>query len=134
MDIYMNRFGSIPRMQLKEVSRMATIVKVFNERGVVLGGARVWERIMPGVVYMDHGARHDPIIIGELDRGGAINTITPGKTTSKNAIGMATSGFLVEVEQADIEQLQKTHPEAFTRPYDKASGLKLERILLTGEI
>ena len=41
------------------------IVKVFNERGTVLGGAMVWERIMPGVVYMDHGARVDPIIPGE---------------------------------------------------------------------
>jgi trimethylamine-N-oxide reductase (cytochrome c) len=27
------------------------IVKVYNERGAVLGGALVWERIMPGVVY-----------------------------------------------------------------------------------
>jgi molybdopterin guanine dinucleotide-containing S/N-oxide reductase-like protein len=107
------------------------IVKVFNERGGVLGGARVWERIMPGVVYMDHGARHDPIIVGELDRGGAINTITPAKTTSKNTVGMATSGFLVEVEQADIEELQKKYPEAFSRPYDSASGLKFERVLRT---
>ena len=33
------------------------IVKLFNERGIVLGGALVTERIMPGVVYQDHGAR-----------------------------------------------------------------------------
>ena len=26
------------------------IVKLFNERGIVLGGAMVWERIMPGAV------------------------------------------------------------------------------------
>jgi len=110
------------------------IVKIFNERGGVLGGARVWERIMPGVVYMDHGARHDPIIIGELDRGGAINTITPGNTTSKNNVGMATSGFLVEIAAADIEELQKMYPESFARPYDKASGLKFERVLSAKDI
>jgi anaerobic selenocysteine-containing dehydrogenase len=37
------------------------IVMVHNERGIVLCGAYVTERIMPGVAYVDHGARHDPI-------------------------------------------------------------------------
>ena len=69
------------------------IVKIFNERGVVLGGACVWERIMPGVVYIDHGARDDPIIPGKVDRGGAINTIAPHGLTSKNCCGQATSGY-----------------------------------------
>ncbi|MEJ2040274.1 MAG: molybdopterin dinucleotide binding domain-containing protein, partial [Desulfosarcinaceae bacterium] len=56
--------------------KMGDIVMLHNERGAVLCGARVWERIMPGVAYIDHGARHDPIIPGKLDRGGAINTIS----------------------------------------------------------
>ena len=99
------------------------IVEVFNDRGGVLGGARVWERIMQGVVYMDHGARYDPIVVGALDRGGAINTITPAKTTSQNTVGMATSGFLVEVIPADIQDLRSKYPEAFNRDYDPASGL-----------
>jgi len=47
------------------------IVKAFNERGAVLCGATVWERIMPGVVYVDHGARADMIIPGKLNRGGS---------------------------------------------------------------
>jgi anaerobic selenocysteine-containing dehydrogenase len=106
------------------------IVKVFNERGGVLGGARVWERIMPGVVYMDHGARYDPVVAGVLDRGGAINTITPGNTTSKNAMGMATSGFLVDIERINIEELRKKYPEVFNRSYDPAAGLCTERVLL----
>jgi len=46
------------------------VVRIFNERGGVLVGAYVTERIMPGTVYVDHGARCDPIIPGELDRGG----------------------------------------------------------------
>jgi trimethylamine-N-oxide reductase (cytochrome c) len=105
------------------------VVKVYNERGAVLGGAYVTERIMPGVVYMDHGARYDPIVVGELDRGGAINTITPHNTTSKNVTGMVVSGFLVEVQPANLGELWKKYPKAFKRPYHPGAGLRLERAL-----
>ena len=83
--------------------RNGDIVKIYNERGTVLGGAYVTERLMPRVAYMDHGSRWDPIIPGELDRGGAINTITPHNITSKKATGMVVSGFLVEVEKVTDE-------------------------------
>jgi molybdopterin guanine dinucleotide-containing S/N-oxide reductase-like protein len=106
------------------------IVKVRNERGAVLGGAIVTERLMPGVVYMDHGARYDPVVPGELDRGGAINTISPHKTTSKNATGMACSGFLVEVEKVNIGELAAKYPEPFKRPYNRGAGLSLQRVML----
>jgi molybdopterin guanine dinucleotide-containing S/N-oxide reductase-like protein len=105
------------------------IIKVFNERGGVLGGAYVTERMMPGVVYMDHGARFDPIVPGELDRGGVINTITPHNLTSKNATGMVVSSFLVEVEYTNIEDLRRKYPEAFARPYQADAGLRLERVM-----
>jgi trimethylamine-N-oxide reductase (cytochrome c) len=105
------------------------IVQVFNERGTVLGGAYVTQRMMPGVVYMDHGARYDPIIPGELDRGGAINTITPHNLTSKNATGMVVSSFLVEVDPVNIEEIRKKHPEAFDKHYQAGAGLRLERVL-----
>ena len=42
-------------------------MKVFNERGIVLAGAYVTERLFPGVAYMDHGARIDMIKPGEID-------------------------------------------------------------------
>ena len=84
---------------------------------------------MPGVVYVDHGARYDPIVVGEFDRGGAINTLTPHKLTSKNAQGMVTNGFLVEVERANLDELRRQYPEAFNRPIDRASGLVFERVL-----
>lgn len=106
------------------------IVKVYNERGAVLGGAYVTQRLMPGVVYMDHGARYDPIVPGELDRGGAINTITPHNITSKNATGMVVSSFLVEVERVNIEELRKQYPKAFKREYHQASGLCRERAIV----
>ena len=99
------------------------IIKIFNERGAVLGGAYITERIMPGVVSQDHGARYDPIIPGKMDRGGANNTICPSETTSRSAAGEVTSGFLVEVEPVDIEELFREHPEEFKRDYDENAGL-----------
>jgi trimethylamine-N-oxide reductase (cytochrome c) len=56
---------------------------------------------------VDHGARLDPIIPGWLDRGGAINTITPTAPTSKNATGMAVSGFLTEVQKVSDEEWEQ---------------------------
>jgi trimethylamine-N-oxide reductase (cytochrome c) len=105
------------------------IVKIHNERGIVLAGAYVTERIMPGVVYIDHGARYDPILPGKIDRGGAINLISPIKTTSKNCIGMATSGYLVEVTRLDMTEMEawmSSYPDAFARDYDPASGPRFD--------
>ena len=105
------------------------VIKIFNERGGVLVGAYVTERVMRGVMSVDHGARYDPIVPGELDRGGAINTITPRNTTSKNATGMVSGAFLIDVEPIDIDKLREEHPEAWSRPYHPASGLDRERVL-----
>jgi trimethylamine-N-oxide reductase (cytochrome c) len=104
------------------------IVKVYNERGIVLACAYVTERLMAGVAYMDHGARWDPIIPGWLDRGGAINTITPHNVTSKKATGMVVSGFLVEVAKITDEEgaaWRRDYPEAFNRNYDLTTGVSL---------
>jgi len=109
------------------------IVKIYNERGIVLGGAYVTERLMPGVAYMDHGARWDPIVPGKVDRGGAINTITPHNITSKNCTGMVVSGFLVEVAKVTDEEWaawRRDYPEAFERDYDLATGVSLSGWLM----
>ena len=107
------------------------IVRIYNERGSVLGGALVTERVMPGAVNQDHGARVDTLEIGEggLDRGGANNLICPSATTSKNCPGEVTNGFLVNVEKVDVLELAKRYPEAFERPYDPAVGLDVEMYL-----
>ncbi len=102
------------------------VISIYNERGTVLAGAYITERIMPGVVYIDHGAKWDPIAVGEIDRGGAINTIVPRNTTSKNAVGHAVSGFLVQIEKTDIEALKRNYPEAFARPFHPCAGPDLE--------
>jgi molybdopterin guanine dinucleotide-containing S/N-oxide reductase-like protein len=102
------------------------IIRIYNERGGVLGGAYVTERIMPGVVYQDHGARYDPIVPGKLDRGGDNNTICPHHVTSRNAAGEVTSGFLVQIERANLEKLKAEYPEAFEREYNQTSGPIIE--------
>ena len=109
------------------------IVKVFNERGIVLCGAYVTERLIPQVCYIDHGARLDPIIPGVLDRGGAINCITPTSMTSKNSTGMAVSGFLTEVEKVTDEEMagwRRDYPDAFSRKIDNAAGVCLDGWLI----
>ena len=99
------------------------VVSIFNDRGVVLAGAYVTERIMPGVIYIDHDAtKWDPIVPGEIDRGGAINTIVPRGTTSKNAVGHAVSGFLADCEKTDMEELKAKYPEAFEKPFHPCAG------------
>jgi anaerobic selenocysteine-containing dehydrogenase len=119
-----------PTDAAKRGIKSGDIVKLYNERGIVLGGAIVWERIMPGVVYQDHGARADIIAVGPdeyIDRGGANNLISPENGISQNCWGMATSGYLVELEKLKMKEMeawQKQYPEAFEREYDPASGLR----------
>lgn len=98
------------------------VVKIYNERGWVLGGAVLTERIRTGVVSQDHGARIDPIERGVSDRAGANNLIAPKGTTSKNCPGEVTSGYLVGVEKADLVQLATEYPDAFNRAIDPQEG------------
>ena len=112
-----------------------SIVRIYNERGSVLGGAYVTERIMPGALYQDHGAHIDQIVNGEggLDRGGSNNLIAPDRTTSKNCAGEVTNGFLVNVEPCDVFALAAQYPEQFSRPYDPGCGLVSDAYIVKGE-
>jgi anaerobic selenocysteine-containing dehydrogenase len=75
------------------------MVRIFNERGSVVTAAYVTERMMPGVVRIPNGAGYNPIEIGKSSMGGTINTICPLNTTSRNAFGMVTNAYLVQVEK-----------------------------------
>jgi trimethylamine-N-oxide reductase (cytochrome c) len=124
-----------PSDAAKRGIKTGDIVKIFNERGIVLGGAQVWERIKPGVTYMDHGARCDAILPGKIDRGGAIDLISPDWILSKNCVGEATSGFLADVQkvtQAEMEEWKKLYPDAWQREYHKASGLRFNAWITEG--
>jgi len=107
------------------------VVKIWNERGAVLGGAYVTERVRPGVINQYHGARMDPINdeasdpAARVERSGANNCISPAAVSSKNATGMVTSGFLCAIEKLSGDeylQWKKDYPEAFARAYDPRYG------------
>jgi trimethylamine-N-oxide reductase (cytochrome c) len=87
------------------------------------------ERVIPGAVYIDHGARLDEIIPTKLDRGGSINMICTIHGVSQNCnAGECTSGYLVEVAKVtgdEYEGWRRDYPEVFTRPYDPAAGVRL---------
>jgi molybdopterin guanine dinucleotide-containing S/N-oxide reductase-like protein len=86
--------------------RDADIVKVYNDRGAVLGIAQVTERLRPGVVHSYEGsAKYDPLEPGKpgsVDRGGCINLLTPARMLSKNAPGMAPNSCLVEIVKWEV--------------------------------
>jgi molybdopterin guanine dinucleotide-containing S/N-oxide reductase-like protein len=81
------------------------IIKVFNDRGVVLGIAQITERVRPGVVHCyTSSGKYDPLEPGKAyspDRGGCINILTPIRMISKNAPGMACNSCLVEIAKWD---------------------------------
>ena len=106
------------------------VVKIYNERGWTLGGVYITERIFPGAVLQDHGARIDPIEPGVSDRAGANNLIAPKECTSQNCAGEVTSGFLVGVEKVDVFELAKEYPVAFGRTFQADEGPDIDNWLV----
>jgi trimethylamine-N-oxide reductase (cytochrome c) len=106
------------------------VVKIKNNRGWVLGGVYVTERIMPEVIYQDHGARLDPIEPGVSDRGGANNLIAPSEITSANCAGEVTSGYLVGVEKVDVFELASQYPKTFGRTYQVDEGVDISNWII----
>ena len=92
------------------------VIMVYNERGAVLAGAVVTERIIPGALSIDHGAKIDPVMLKDrlVDRGGSINLIAPSPLEKYGAgaeIGipeMNVSGFLAEVVKIDVADIVRT--------------------------
>jgi trimethylamine-N-oxide reductase (cytochrome c) len=130
-----------PSEAAKRGIKHGDIIGMYNERGMVLGGAYVTERMRPGVAYQDHGARTDIIVADPklpqsewIDRGGANNLICPEKPLSKNCGGQVGSCFLVEVKKVDINALKDKYPEAFARPYDPGTGLRFSGWVVGGEL
>jgi trimethylamine-N-oxide reductase (cytochrome c) len=101
------------------------IVRTYNERGSVLGGAVISERIIPGAVCIQKAGGYDNIIPTELNRGGHINCISPKAGHSTYAYGLAPSGYLAQVEKVtgnQMDEWRKNYPDAFARDYDPAYG------------
>ncbi len=81
----MSRCGSIPPTLKPAASRWATSSWSTTSAVSCSAAPGCGNVSCPGMAYVDHGARHDPIIPGKVDRGGAINTISGDWISSKNA-------------------------------------------------
>jgi trimethylamine-N-oxide reductase (cytochrome c) len=89
------------------------IIMVHNARGAVLCGAVVTQRIIPGALLIEHGAKIDRATLRNrlVDRGGCINLISPSPT-EKYPAGkeiripeMTVSGLLAQVEKIDASEI-----------------------------
>ncbi|MCW2318668.1 biotin/methionine sulfoxide reductase [Rhodoblastus acidophilus] len=78
------------------------IVRVFNDRGACLAGARLVERLSAGVAVMATGGWYDPLVpgeIGALEKGGNPNVLTLDKGASRLSQACSAQTALVEVER-----------------------------------
>jgi biotin/methionine sulfoxide reductase len=95
-----------PADAAKRGIRSGDIVRVYNDRGACLAGARVDEAVRPGVVVLPTGAWYDPLVPGEagtLEKHGNPNVLTLDKGTSRLTQGCSAQTCLVEVERYEGE-------------------------------
>ncbi|GAA1650970.1 molybdopterin-dependent oxidoreductase [Georgenia ruanii] len=77
------------------------VVRVFNDRGACLAGARLTTDVRPGVVVLSTGAWFDPEEPGRpasLERHGNPNVLTPDRGASQLSQGPSPGSCLVELE------------------------------------
>ncbi len=81
--------------------KQGDIVRVFNDRGQILCGAKVTEKIKPGVVQVSYGSWSDlanPKDPSSLDKGGSANLLTSNRPMSTHALIVAFNA-LVQIEK-----------------------------------
>ena len=82
------------------------IIKLYNDRGAVLGVAKITERIRPGVIHSyTSSGKYDPLEPGKpysVDKGGCVNLLIPSRMMSKNASGMAPNSCLIEISKWEV--------------------------------
>ncbi|MEM0049678.1 MAG: molybdopterin-dependent oxidoreductase [Candidatus Bathyarchaeia archaeon] len=113
------------------------IVMIYNDYGSTLAGAIITERIIPGAISIDHGARVDIISVDDrIDRGGAIDLLMP-TPSFKYMPGeeirvpeQVCSGILVNIKKVDINELMNKYPEAFKRKMHPIIGPITETYLI----
>jgi anaerobic selenocysteine-containing dehydrogenase len=78
------------------------VVKVFNRRAAVLCAIDVSPLVVQGTVKAyESCAEYDPIQTpdGVVDRGGCLNLLTPSRSISSTADGIAPNSCLVDVRR-----------------------------------
>ena len=91
------------------------VVRVFNDRGQILAGAKVTDTIRPGVVVVHEGGWYDPVDNkpGALCRYGDVNVLTVDIGTSKLAQGNCGHTAVGDVEKYKGEAPK---PQVFNAP------------------
>lgn len=96
------------------------IIKIYNQRGIILAGAVVTERIIAGALGVEHGAKIDLVRLNDeiADRGGCINLISPA-ATEKYPVGgevkipeMNVSGFRADAAKIDLSDIALESPQS----------------------
>ena len=78
------------------------VVRIFNDRGQTLAGARVTDDIRPGVIAMSEGGWYDPVSRGEpgsLCKHGHANALVKDKPTSSLSQACNANTALVQIEK-----------------------------------
>ncbi|RLA05330.1 MAG: trimethylamine-N-oxide reductase TorA [Gammaproteobacteria bacterium] len=78
------------------------VVRIFNDRGQTLAGARVTDNIRPDVISLCEGGWYDPVergVPGSLCKHGHANTLIKDKPTSKLAQSCNSNTALVQIEK-----------------------------------
>ena len=101
--------------------RDGDVVRLFNDRGACLAGAKLSDSVRPSVVVMHTGATFDPAEpgrIGSLDRHGNANVLTLDAGTSRLSQGTSAQTALVEVEKwrISVPDVSAFHPPVRTEP------------------
>jgi trimethylamine-N-oxide reductase (cytochrome c) len=80
------------------------VVRIFNDRGQVLAGAIVTDKVRPGVLRLNEGGWYDPVepgTLGTLDAYGSANVLSVDKGTSKLAQGNCGHTVVADVAKYD---------------------------------
>jgi trimethylamine-N-oxide reductase (cytochrome c) len=78
------------------------LIKVYNDRGSVIGAAQITGRVPAGTVHSyESSAIYDPL--GEpgnsTDRGGCVNLLTPSRPIIAKSHSFAANSCLVQIEK-----------------------------------
>ena len=75
------------------------VVRLYNERGACLAGARISDELAPGVIQLSCGAWYDPADDDTTCRHGNANILTRDQGTSRLGQGPSSATALVEIER-----------------------------------
>ena len=104
-----------PKVAEEKGIKEGDIVRMYNDRGSVLGVAHITNRVKPETVHMYASSGiYNPVVYGEIstDKGGCTNLLTPSQLMGRKAPGMVPNTTLVDIEKYDV-------PEEYGQGFEK---------------